>query len=77
MYTFKYKGICCGYPFELHRLVDAIQMNTHNICFYMYNENQKKTLCFKSVPLVLDSYLPTIFLVFLNKAHSAVIRSIR
>ena len=27
-----YKGICCGYSFELHRLVDAIQMSTHNIC---------------------------------------------
>ena len=29
---FLYKGICCGYSFELHRLVDAIQMSTHNIC---------------------------------------------
>ena len=28
---FLYKGICCGYSFELHRQVDAIQMNTHNI----------------------------------------------
>ena len=35
-----YKGICCGYSFELHRLVDAIQMSTHNIC--LYKENQKK-----------------------------------
>ena len=35
-----YKGICCGYSFELHRLVDAIQMSTHNIC--VYKENQKK-----------------------------------
>ena len=25
------KGIYCEYPFELHRLVDAIQMSTHNI----------------------------------------------
>ena len=25
------KGICCGHPFELRRLVDAIQMITHNI----------------------------------------------
>ena len=23
---------CCGYSFELHRQVDAIQMCTHNIC---------------------------------------------
>ena len=29
---FLYKGICCGYSFELHRLVDAIQMSPHNIC---------------------------------------------
>ena len=29
---FLYKGICCGYSFELHRLVDAIQTSTHNIC---------------------------------------------
>ena len=29
---FLYKGICCGYSFELHRQVDAIQMSTHNIC---------------------------------------------
>ena len=35
-----YKGICCGYSFELHRLVDAIQMSSHNIC--LYKENQKK-----------------------------------
>ena len=30
-----YKGISCGYSFELHRLqVDAIQMCTRNICLY-------------------------------------------
>ena len=42
MYIFSlllYKGICCWYSFELHRLVDAIQVSTHNICFY--KENQK------------------------------------
>ena len=37
-----YKGICCGYSFELHRLVDAIQMSTHNIC--LYKENQKNCI---------------------------------
>ena len=37
------KGICCGYPFELHRLVTAIQMSTHNICFY--KENQTEKIC--------------------------------
>ena len=37
---FLYKSICCGYPFELHRFVDAIQMGTHNIC--LYKEVDKK-----------------------------------
>ena len=36
-----YKGICCGYSFELHRQVDAIQMSTHNIC--LCKESQKKS----------------------------------
>ena len=31
---FLYKSICCGYSFELHWQIDAIQMGTHNICFY-------------------------------------------
>ena len=33
-----YKGVCCGYSFELHRLVDAIRMSTHNICRCNSNE---------------------------------------
>ena len=37
---FLYKGVCCGYSFELHRQVDAIQMSTHNIC--LYKEVKKK-----------------------------------
>ena len=28
------KSICCGYSFEQHRLVDAVQMSAHNICLY-------------------------------------------
>ena len=31
---FLYKGRCCGYSFELHRQVDAIQMSIHNISLY-------------------------------------------
>ena len=44
---FLYKGICCGYSFELHRQVDAIQMRTHNICLYK-KENKKYTGCNKT-----------------------------
>ena len=45
------KSICCRYPFELHRQVDAIQMCTNNICLYkevdkMYTGcNLKTTNC--------------------------------
>ena len=28
---FLYKSMCCGYSFEMHRQVDAIQMSTHDI----------------------------------------------
>ena len=28
--------------FELHRLVDAIQMGTYNICFYKENQGKKQ-----------------------------------
>ena len=40
---FLYKRICCGYPFELHRQVDAIQMGTHNICLYKEKKKHKHT----------------------------------
>ena len=39
---FLYKNICCGHSFELPRLVKAIQMSSHNICFY--KEVDKSTL---------------------------------
>ena len=29
---FLYNGICCGYSFEKHQQVNAIQVSTHNIC---------------------------------------------
>ena len=37
---FLYKSIHCGYLFELHQQVDAIQMGSHNIC--LYKEVDKK-----------------------------------
>ena len=41
---FLYRSICCGYSFELPRLVEAIQRSTHNICFFFYKEVDKSTL---------------------------------
>ena len=35
--------ICCGYSFELPRLVEAIQMSTHTICLF-HKEVDKSTL---------------------------------
>ena len=40
---FLYKSIYCGYSFELHRQVDAIQMGTHNICLYKEVDKNTKT----------------------------------
>ena len=54
--NFIYKGICCGYSFELHRQVDAIQMSTHNIC--LYKEVKKKyTGCYLKTTEFLDCAL--------------------
>ena len=32
---FLYENKYCGYSFELPRLVEAIQMNTHKLCFLL------------------------------------------
>ena len=40
---FPHKSIFCGYSFELHRQVDAIQIGTHRIC--LYKEIDKKVYC--------------------------------
>ena len=52
---FLHKGICCGYSFELHRQVDAIQMGTHNICLYKVDE--KYTGCNLKNMKLLDCVL--------------------
>ena len=53
---FLYKGICCGYSFELHRQVDAIQMSTHNISLYK-EVNKRYTDCHQKTTKFLDSAL--------------------
>ena len=42
LFVYFYKGICCGYPFELHRLVNAIRMSTNNKCFSRENQKIRK-----------------------------------
>ena len=56
VFSSPYKGICCGYPFELHQLVVAIQMGIHNIC--LCKETDKKyTGCNLKTTELLDSAL--------------------
>ena len=54
---FLYEGIYRGYSYELHRQVDAIQMNTHNICLYKevkktYTDCSLKTIEFLDCALI-------------------------
>ena len=53
---FLYKSIYCGYSFELHRLVDAIQISIHNICFYK-EVDKKYTGCNLKTTELLDCAL--------------------
>ena len=53
---FLYKSICCGYSFELHQQVDAIQMGTHNICLYT-EKDKKYTGCNLKTMELLDCAL--------------------
>ena len=55
---FLYNGIHCGYPFALHGQVDAIQMNTHNICLY-----KKYTGCYLKTTEFLDCVLIEIYVL--------------
>ena len=54
--AFLYKGICCGYSFELHWLVDAIQMSTYKICLYK-EVDKKYTGCNLKTTKLLDCAL--------------------
>ena len=48
--------MCCGYPFELHRQVDAVQMSSHNICFYK-EVDKKYTGCYLKTAEFLECVL--------------------
>ena len=55
-FWFSYKSICCGYSFELHWQVNAIQMDTHNICLKK-EVDKKYTGCNQKTMEVLDCAL--------------------
>ena len=50
------RGICCGYSFELHQQVDAIQIGTHNISLYKVAD-KKYTGCDLKTTELLDCVL--------------------
>ena len=54
-FWFHYESICCGYSFELHQQVDAIQMGSHNIC--LYKEVDKKYIGCNLITELLDCAL--------------------
>ena len=50
-----YTSTCCGYSFELHRQVDAIQMGSHNIC--LQKRRRQKIHCNLKTTKLLDCAL--------------------
>ena len=69
---FLYKSICCGYSFELHRLVDAIQMSTDNIC--LYKEVARKYTCcnLKTTELLDCALIGVCAVIRLNTVHQNI-----
>ena len=49
---FLYKRLCCGYSFDLHRQVNAIQMGSHNICPYKEVDKKYTGCILKTMELV-------------------------
>ena len=61
-FDFLYNSICCGYSFDLHWQVDAIQMGSHNI--RLYKEVDKKyTGCILKTMELPDCALIVVFVV--------------
>ena len=67
---FLWKSICFGYSFELYRQVDAIQMDTHNICLYK-EVNKKYTGCnLKTTELLVCAFIGVCSEIRLNTVFS-------
>ena len=66
---FLYKSICCGYSFELHRQVDAIQMGTHSICLYKEVAKQYTSCNPKSTELLDCALIGVCAVIRSNMVH--------
>ena len=52
-YDFLYESICCGYSFELHQQVDAVQIGTHtSMCLYKEVDKKYKGCNLKTMELL-------------------------
>ena len=67
---FLYKSICCGYSFELHRQVDAIQMGTHSICLYKEVAKQYTSCNPKSTELLDCALIGECAVIRLNTVNA-------
>ena len=68
------KSICCGYSFELHQQVDAIQMGTHSICLYK-EVDKKYTGCNLITTELLDCALIGVCAVIRSNTVSTISRA--
>ena len=67
---FLYKSICCGYSFELHRQVDAIQMGSHNICLYKQVDKKYTGCNLKTMELLDCALIGECAVIRLNTVNS-------
>ena len=72
-FVFLYKSICCGYSFELHRQVDAIQMGTHNICLYREVDKMYTGCNLKSKQLLDSALIGVCAVIRLNTVLNFII----
>ena len=72
-YEFLYESIGCGYSFELFQQVDAIQMGTHNICFY---KDKTYTGCNLKTAELLDCALTGVYVVIRSNTVNLLIRNL-
>ena len=70
---FLYKGICCGYSFELHRQVNAIQIDTHNICLYKEVDKQYTGCNLKTTELLDCALIGVCVVIRLYTVNTGII----
>ena len=73
---FLYESRCCGYLFELHRQVDAIQMVTHNILLYKEVDKQYTGCNLKTTELLDCALIGACAVIRSNTLHYSEVRGV-